>query len=147
MKARQAGFTLMEVMIAMLLIAILTSIAVPSYQESVRRSKRSEVRTAILGLAQALERYYTNNNTYAGASLGGAAPLFPSKVPAAGSTNYNLELVISADPVTGLADANYTITATRAGSQANDACGDFVLTASGARSLKSNTKTVADCWN
>lgn len=149
MRKRSAGFTLIEVLVTVVIIGILLRIAIPSYQESVKRSRRAEARTAMLGLAQTLERFFTNNNTYTGASLTSSTPIFPSNVPATGGTvNYTLTLDIGTDTFTGAtAGSTYTITATRAGPQANDACGNFTLTASGVRGLTNNTKTVAECWN
>lgn len=135
---RQQAFTLIELMITVAIVAILARIAYGSYTESVNRSKRSQAQTAILGAAQALERYYTKNNGYTGAAAGA---VFPANVPATGVANYTLSVVV--------ADANtYTITATRStsGSMMNDACGDFTYASSGSKGLASNTKAVADCW-
>lgn len=61
---KDQGFTLIELMITVAIIGILGSIAYPSYQESVRKSKRSEGRVAILQVMQQQERYMTQYNTY-----------------------------------------------------------------------------------
>ncbi|MGH9960023.1 MAG: type IV pilin protein, partial [Pyrinomonadaceae bacterium] len=58
------GFTLIELMITVAVVAILASIALPSYLEQVRKSKRAEGKSALLRAAQNMERYYTSNNTY-----------------------------------------------------------------------------------
>lgn len=58
------GFTLIELMVVVAVIGILASIAYPSYQEYVRKSRRAEGRTALLELLQQQERYMTQNNTY-----------------------------------------------------------------------------------
>ena len=142
MRSRERGFTLIELMIAVVVMVILMSIAIPSYQENVARSRRSEVQAAIVTLAQALERYFTINNTYTGASLGGATPIFPPNVPSTGGQpNYILSLTIPAGGNT------YTITATRSGGNAADKCGDFTLAASGARGVLGGSKTLAECWS
>lgn len=61
---KSQGFTLIELMITVAIIGILGSIAYPSYQESVRKSKRAEGRVAILQVMQQQERYMTQYNAY-----------------------------------------------------------------------------------
>ena len=58
------GFTLMEVMIALTLVAILLRLAIPSYYQSVNKSRRAECRSALTVAIQNEERYFTNNNAY-----------------------------------------------------------------------------------
>ncbi|MBF6630431.1 MAG: type IV pilin protein [Comamonas sp.] len=62
---KHQGFTLLELMITIAIIGILASIAYPSYQEYVRKSKRAEGRVALMELIQQQERYMTQNNKYA----------------------------------------------------------------------------------
>ena len=61
---RSGGFTLIELMITMLVIAILAAIAYPIYEHQVQESRRTEARTALLELAAREQRYYATNNAY-----------------------------------------------------------------------------------
>jgi len=58
------GFTLIELMIVVAIIALLSAIAYPAYTDSVRKGKRAEGRAALLDLLQQQERYMTQNGSY-----------------------------------------------------------------------------------
>ena len=58
------GFTLIELMIVVVIVAILASVAFSSYSNSVTKAKRSEGKTALLKLMQQEEQFYTQNNSY-----------------------------------------------------------------------------------
>ncbi len=58
------GFTLVELMIAVVIVAVLATIAYPSYQDSVRKGRRAEAFTALSTLQQAQERWRSNNANY-----------------------------------------------------------------------------------
>ena len=58
------GFTLVEVLIVMVVVAILAAVALPTFNESVRKSRRSEAMTALTTLQQAQERWRGNNAAY-----------------------------------------------------------------------------------
>jgi type IV pilus assembly protein PilE len=68
MNIRQHGFTLIELMITVAIIGILAAIAIPSYQDSVRKSRRADAQGALLSLANAMERHFTETNSYKGAA-------------------------------------------------------------------------------
>ena len=59
--SRLRGFTLVELMIVVVIVAILAGIAVPSYMSSVRKTRRADAKTALLDLAGREERYLTTN--------------------------------------------------------------------------------------
>jgi type IV pilus assembly protein PilE len=63
-RMQEKGFTLIELMIVVAVVAILAAIAYPSYTWAVRKGKRAQARTAILDLLQQQERYMTQYNTY-----------------------------------------------------------------------------------
>lgn len=78
----KSGFTLIELMVTVAIIAILAAIAVPSYQNYVRRGQLTEATSSLANYAVLLEQYYQDNRTY----LNGAACGVP--VPAGGSAQY-----------------------------------------------------------
>lgn len=63
-KIINSGFTLIELMIVIAIVAILTSVAYPAYTSSIIKGKRAEGRAALAELMQQQERYMTQNNTY-----------------------------------------------------------------------------------
>jgi type IV pilus assembly protein PilE len=66
------GFSLIELMIVIAIIGILAAVAVPSYQDSIRKGKRAEGRTALTEMLQQQERFATQKNTYAEFTTAGA---------------------------------------------------------------------------
>ncbi len=142
---KNKGFTLIELMIAVAIIGILAAIAVPSYQESVRKSRRADVKGALLGLANAMERRFTETNSYLGAAGTDATPTdtgTPRPSIAKGATDY-YDLTISAATQT-----SYTLTATSISgkSQATDKCANFTLNEKGEKKYTGSSGTPAECW-
>ena len=131
MKHHVSGFTLIELMIAIAIIAIIASIAYPSYQEQVRSSRRSTAMGDLQSLAQALERYFNANDTYVGAgTVGGPPTVYASESPIDSSTKY-YDLTTAV-----LTGTTYTVRATPKGSQAGD--GIIELSFTGARTWDEN---------
>lgn len=133
-RARTRGFTLIELMIVIAILGILASIAIPAYQDSVRKAKRADAQGALMGLANAMERHFTANNSFLGAAAAaadtGAPGIFATQVPVDGGTAY-YNLTISAATA-----SSYTLTATATGGQAGD--GNLTLTNTGARTWNGN---------
>ncbi len=128
-QGESAGFTLIEILIVVAILGILAAIAVPAYQDSVRKSRRSDAQGALTSFANAMERHYTTNNTYRGAAAGGAdtgAPdIFPTQTPIDGSTKfYNLTIQAATN-------TTFTLRATPIGGQVGD--GIMELTNTGVR--------------
>ena len=62
---KSPGFTLAEVMITIAIIGILLGVALPSYQDYLRRSRRADAKITLHNLAAAQETYFFRNNKYA----------------------------------------------------------------------------------
>ena len=101
MLKRQRGFTLIELMITVAVIAILAAIAYPSYQDSIRKSRRTDAKNALTQAAANMERYYTEKNTYAMPAICGGTPAICPGSCSAGvctSTEGNYLIVLKPAP-------------------------------------------------
>jgi type IV pilus assembly protein PilE len=72
---RASGFTLIELMIVVVIIAILAAIAIPSYQDYIRRGQASEAGAFLSDYRVKMEQYYQDNKGYGGAACADAAPV------------------------------------------------------------------------
>jgi type IV pilus assembly protein PilE len=131
---RHRGFTLIELMITVAVVAILASVAMASYNFAVVKSRRSAVAGCLLERAQFMERHYTTNMTYAGAAD-------PAQCGADVSPHYTLAFSGTPDGTT------FVINAVPKGSQekADTKCGTLSINAQGVKG-KSGTGSVNDCW-
>jgi len=94
------GFTLIELMIAVAVIAILASIALPSYTDYMRRSKFAEATAALLNMRTKLEQYYQDQRRFGGACAAGTVAPKPT-----GLKYFTIDCPT-------LNDTQYTVTAT-----------------------------------
>ncbi|MGL4456428.1 MAG: type IV pilin protein, partial [Plesiomonas sp.] len=121
----RTGFTLIETMIVVAIIAIIAAIAIPSYQNHIIKSRRTEVLTQLLQGQLAQERLWLMNKTYS-TNL--------ANIGLINSTYYTFTTPISATANT------YTLKATAIGSQTKDTnCTTLTLDDKG-------NKTPAACW-
>ena len=135
------GFTLVEMMVTITVMAILAALVVPSYQVQIRKSRRTEARTALLDAAAREEQFYATHNNYSitGADLGYAA--LPLDV---GSKYYNLS---AACTVVNKVCVDFTLTATAINTQAKDKeCATLTLTQTGVQGATGGA-TAETCWN
>lgn len=134
---RQQGFTLIEMMIVLLIVAILAAVAIPSYRKYVVRSHRMDAQRALTELAARQERFLYSNNSYADSvsALGGTSSM-------AGSY-----YTVSVDPASATT-TTYTVVATAVGSQHDDdtQCQTLSLDQAGRQESTGSTANDPKCW-
>lgn len=127
---RMGGFTLVELLVCLCLLGILLGIAVPTYQEHIRRVRRVDAQKSLVELAQALERFYTSRGTYVGTTLA-----FDQSPREAAKAFYRLGFASGPD------ESGYVLQAVPVGAMAQDACGVLTLASSGLRGA-----AMERCW-
>jgi type IV pilus assembly protein PilE len=160
MSQKQSGFTLIELMIAVAIVGILAAIAIPSYQDSVKKSRRADAKAALLDLANALERRFTETNSYCDvgggtgsavtdcgtATLDTGTPTSIYTVPTDTARFYTVTIsAVSNIDATAKTASGYTLSSAPTGAQSNDKCGTLTLTHTGAKGYGANG-TQSECW-
>ena len=138
MKKRR-GFTLIEVMIVVAILAGIAAVAYPSYRSYVIRANRSAAQSFMLEVAARQERYLLDARTYA-ADMTALGMTVPTNV----SANYTIATNGAAGP-----PPTYTVTATPIGKQLADdtECGTLTINQANTKTIGSGaTGTVASCW-
>jgi len=134
MLTQQRGMTLIELLIVVVLVAILAVVAVPSYRSSVQKSRRTDAKTALTTSAQAMERVFTQTNTYANVAVG-------TNGVYSTSDNRYYTITFRDGGATNTNATAYQLIATPVGSQANDLCGALKLDQADVR-----TAATSGCW-
>jgi type IV pilus assembly protein PilE len=135
---KKNGFTLVELMIAVLIVGILAAIAIPSYAAYVKRANRTDATRSLSVTSQALERCYSQNFTYVGCAVVGP--------PTASSQGY---YTITVNVVAGPPESyNMSAVPALAPQTTDTACVSFTLDSTGLQgatdsTAANNTKT---CW-
>ena len=130
---KQKGFTLVELMIAIVIVGILASVAYPSYQDSIREGRRIDATSTLMALQLEIEKRRANNQSYANSlPVADAAATYDSR-----DQLYDIKY-------SNLSASTFTVTATpKAGTdQANDAC-TFVVNENGPDTSNAASRA---CW-
>jgi type IV pilus assembly protein PilE len=150
---RVGGFTLIELMITVVVLAIIVGIAMPAYTQQMRKARRTDARNALLDIAGREERFLSIQGTYgpntADVGYGGA---WPQNI----TNNYYSVNVLVPDPdpanPANLANPvrpSFIITATAVGIQAGDtACATFTVNQLGVQTATTSggAANTATCW-
>ena len=131
-RGQASGFSIIELLAALVIIAFLGALALPSYFSQARKAYRSEAKAIVMETAQFMERYYTTNKTYAGASV---LSLVSPKAATAATKKYDISF--TATPTA----STFTVQAVPANSQTSDICGTLTLSNTGAQ-----TAATTNCW-
>jgi type IV pilus assembly protein PilE len=124
---KQRGFTLLELMITVGIVAILAGLAISGYEFATIKSRRAAAAGCLTESAQQMERFYTTTMTYAGASV----PFCTADV-----TDYYTISFAAGPNATA-----YTLQAVPQGPQTKDSCGTLQLDQNGRK-----TPTTQGCW-
>lgn len=127
---RSLGFTMIELMVALVILGIIAAIAVPSYRSYLVKGNRAAAQAYLMNIAQQQQQYLLDARTYA-TNVAGLSMTTPTNV----STYYTIQ-----DPfTTGTAPNSFSVTATPIGTQASDSCGTLLIDNLG-------NKTPVNCW-
>jgi type IV pilus assembly protein PilE len=114
---KQSGFTLIELVVVIAIVGILAAIAIPTFSEQIKKSRRSEAVTVLGDLQLRQERWRSNHTTYGTIAevTGTTAALF-------NGAQGNYDFAVTVNSATA-----YTLTATPKGAQSGDRCGTFTI--------------------
>lgn len=148
------GFTLIEIMIVVAIVAILAAVALPSYRDYVNRGRRADAKAVLLQACQYMERVYTERGSYALKSDGTAAttlslvgmPASLQSAPVDGATKYYDIQPLANDFGTNVTTSTFALQAVPIGAQSSDSCETLTITNTGIKGQASG-KSVDDCWN
>ena len=137
---RQAGFSLVELLMVLVIMGVLSALALPGYTRYVQRGNRTEVMAALLEAQHFMERYYSANGQYL--SPANAVPMLPQRlqrIPIQGTVRYQLS-------VREATVNSYLLQAVPEGSMAGDVCGNLTINQTGLRGVLNSTNSVSECW-
>jgi type IV pilus assembly protein PilE len=138
--SRVRGFTLVELLIVVAIMSILMAVAIPNYNEYVRRGQLIEASNVLMDWRIKLEQYYQDNRAY-----GPGDPACGVANPSAGATRYFTYACVTAADAGGTAGQTYTITATGIDPVAGY---DYTINAANQRRTTkfANNVVAKNCW-
>jgi type IV pilus assembly protein PilE len=139
------GFTLIELMIVVAIVAILAGVAMPAYFDYVRRGQLPEAQAALSDFRVKMEQYYQDNRNYGGAQCADSGP--PSWSAGNGTLNYGAAQFFRYSCVLSAGGQGYTVAAV---GNAGRAVGhDYTIDHNNARvttQFKSGGAITKPCW-
>jgi type IV pilus assembly protein PilE len=142
---RQNGFTLIELMIAVVIVGILAKIAIPSYAAYMTKAARTQAKGMMLDISQRQERYYTNNGTYITVAGPVATPANFQNYSGSTMATRKYDITVAAGTIadnTQPISTSFVITGTPSNGFSDGTCGVLKLDSTGAKSSLDNTQ----CW-
>jgi type IV pilus assembly protein PilE len=136
MPNKMRGFTLIEAMIVVAILGLIAAFGYPAYRDQVIKSHRADGMSALLELADRMERHYSDAGTYTKAD--GTNITVADVFPGFSSDYYTL--TIDSQSTIG-----FTVSAAPKGTQVKDKCGTFTLTSQGVKSV-SASGMLESCW-
>ena len=125
----QHGFTMVELLIVAVVVAILAAVAYPSYTQHIRKAQRADAQAVLMNAAARQQQYLLDTRAYAATLTALNVP-----VPDAVSARYTVSMVVGTATV-----PSFSVIATPRGTQAADKCGTLSLDQAG-------VKTPSTCW-
>ena len=116
---KRRGFTLIEVMVTVAIIAILAAIAVPNYTEYITRSRFAEAYALLADLRVRMEQHYMDNRRYSSTTGGGTCGIPGGNTPTMSSAKY-FSYTCASSGANAAGDQLYTLTATGLAAQGLD---------------------------
>jgi len=141
------GFTLIELMITVAIVAILASVALPAYNNAVTKGRRAQGRTALLEAMQAQERWFTQNNTYLPVPTAGdpASPIKMTSGDNPTSPAYKMKAIQC--PGSPAPAINSCVQLVAVPQRTDSDAGDLILLSTGAKDCSGTKRLVAGfCW-
>ena len=133
LKNKENGFTLIELMVVIIILAVVAAIALPNFLEQTRKARRSDAKQPLFDVAAQLEQYYQDNKGYSG---------YVISTTTASSPEGYYTISFFAGPTT----TSYTIQAAPTGTQVKDTkCKTFRLDNLGQKTA-TGTLSDSDCW-
>jgi type IV pilus assembly protein PilE len=138
---RQRGFSLIELLVVVMIIAVLAAVAIPAWSRYGFRARRADAQEILMRIANQQERWYATNNRY-----GALTDLGYSGDPVSSDKGF---YQVSLGTSIGATGSTFTVTATPQTTQRNDVCGTLSINSAGVKSpspTDATKNTNGNCW-